>query len=38
MPVELIIAKQRNGPIDTVNLVFLPAYTRFESQAKGDWS
>ncbi|ADN02255.1 replicative DNA helicase [Spirochaeta thermophila] len=28
---ELIVAKQRNGPIGTVKLAFLPQYTRFES-------
>jgi len=32
---ELIIAKQRNGPVGTVEIVFLPAYTRFESLEKG---
>ena len=26
---EVIIAKQRNGPIGTVNLVWLPDYTKF---------
>ena len=31
MPVELIIAKQRNGPIGSVDLVFLSEYTRFQS-------
>ena len=31
---ELIIAKQRNGPIGDVPLVFLREFTRFESQVK----
>jgi replicative DNA helicase len=30
---ELILAKQRNGPIGTVKLAFLEQYTRFESLA-----
>jgi replicative DNA helicase len=30
---ELIIGKQRNGPIGTVDLTFLGAYTRFENYA-----
>ncbi len=30
---ELIIAKQRNGPIGTVNLVYLHALTKFENRA-----
>jgi replicative DNA helicase len=30
---ELIIAKQRNGPVGTVNLAFLNTYTRFENLA-----
>ena len=28
---ELIIAKQRNGPTDTVRLAFLKEFTRFEN-------
>jgi replicative DNA helicase len=31
---ELIIAKQRNGPVGTVEIMFLPAYTRFENLDK----
>jgi replicative DNA helicase len=30
---EVIIGKQRNGPTDTVKLVFLPEYTSFENAA-----
>jgi replicative DNA helicase len=30
---ELIIAKQRNGPIGTVKLAFIKASTRFENYA-----
>jgi replicative DNA helicase len=37
LPVELIIAKQRNGPIGSIELVFLSEFTRFESRAKGEW-
>jgi replicative DNA helicase len=32
---EIIIGKQRNGPIGTVRLTFLGEYTRFESFAPG---
>lgn len=32
---ELIIAKQRNGPVGKVDLTFLGKYTRFESYAGG---
>jgi replicative DNA helicase len=33
---EVIIAKQRNGPIDTINLTFLSEFTRFENYAGRD--
>jgi replicative DNA helicase len=31
---ELIVAKQRNGPVGTVNLVYLHAQTKFENRAE----
>jgi replicative DNA helicase len=31
---ELLIAKQRNGPIGVVKLTFLHSYTRFEDRAE----
>ena len=31
---EIIIAKQRNGPIGTVELVWLPDYTKFANMKK----
>jgi replicative DNA helicase len=34
IPLNLLIAKQRNGPTGDVNLTFLKSYTRFESAAK----
>jgi replicative DNA helicase len=34
LPVNLLIAKQRNGPMGEVRLTFLKPYTRFESAAK----
>ena len=34
VPVNLLIAKQRNGPTGDVNLTFLKSITRFESAAK----
>ncbi|ADO73612.1 replicative DNA helicase [Stigmatella aurantiaca] len=37
IPVELIIAKQRNGPVGSIDLVFLSEFTRFESRARGDF-
>jgi replicative DNA helicase len=35
---DLIIAKQRNGPVDRIRFVFLGKYTRFEEAATGSWS
>ena len=32
---EIIVGKQRNGPIDTIKLVFFDEHTRFESLEKG---
>jgi len=34
---ELIIAKQRNGPTDSLPLAFLKAYTRFENLALDEY-
>ena len=34
IPVNLLIAKQRNGPTGDVNLTFLKPFTRFENAAK----
>jgi replicative DNA helicase len=34
IPVNFLIAKQRNGPTGDVDLTFLKTYTRFESRAK----
>jgi replicative DNA helicase len=34
VPVNLLIAKQRNGPQGDIDLTFLKSYTRFESRAK----
>lgn len=31
---ELVVAKQRNGPVGTVKIAFLPQYTKFESLAE----
>jgi replicative DNA helicase len=32
---DLIVAKQRNGPVGTCKLLFIPRFTRFESPARG---
>jgi replicative DNA helicase len=37
IPVEIVIAKQRNGPVGSVDMVFLSEFTRFESRTR-DWS
>jgi replicative DNA helicase len=34
VPVNLLVAKQRNGPTGDVHLTFLKSFTRFESAAK----
>jgi replicative DNA helicase len=33
---ELLLAKQRNGPIGTVKVLFFPAITKFENMARGE--
>ena len=35
---ELIVAKQRNGPVGTVPLAFFSEYTRFESRTRDEVS
>ena len=32
---EIIVAKQRNGPVDDLKLAFLPRYTKFEPLERG---
>ena len=34
---KIIVAKQRNGPTDTIQLAFLKGSTRFETLARADW-
>jgi replicative DNA helicase len=34
---KLLIAKQRNGPTDTIQFAFLKPFTRFENLAREDW-
>jgi replicative DNA helicase len=33
---EIIIAKQRNGPTGSVQLMYMSEFTRFENPYKGD--
>ena len=33
---DVIIAKQRNGPVGTVKLAFIKEYMRFENLVHGD--
>ena len=33
-PIDLIVAKQRNGPTGIIELMFHPSITRFENAAK----
>ena len=35
---EIIVAKQRNGPTDTIKLTFLNEFTRFEDQTRADYA
>jgi len=34
---KIIVAKQRNGPTDTIQLAFFKASTRFETLLRSDW-
>jgi len=31
---ELIVAKQRNGPVGSLKIAFIPDYTKFENMAR----
>ena len=35
---EIIVGKQRNGPLGVVRLTFLGQYTRFENYAGGSYN
>ena len=35
---EIIVAKQRNGPIGTIELTWLPEYTRFANRDRSQYS
>jgi len=35
---DLIIAKQRNGPTDTIRFIFQGSFTRFEQRAPDAWT
>jgi replicative DNA helicase len=32
---DLIVAKQRNGPVGSMKIAFIPEYTKFENMVKG---
>jgi replicative DNA helicase len=34
---KLLVAKQRNGPTDTIQLAFFKSFTRFETLDRADW-
>ena len=34
---KIIVAKQRNGPTDTIQLAFRKESTRFETLLRSDW-
>jgi replicative DNA helicase len=32
---DLIVAKQRNGPVGSLKIAFIPEYTKFENMVRG---
>jgi len=34
---KIIVAKQRNGPTDTIQLAFIKGSTRFENLLRSEW-